>query len=72
MEKIYVRLLDECTEVYRPVLALQVGPSVFEISSEQPYNADDETWEFPPGSRVTVAAQTREGKLLLIAVSPSQ
>jgi hypothetical protein len=71
METIYVRLLNEGTEVYRPVLASQVGPTVYLISSDQPYNIEDESWEFPPGSRVRVVAQSRDGEPRLIAVSPS-
>ena len=44
---IYVRLLDEGTSVYRPVLAQNLGKGLFQIISK---NSDDEVWEFETGS----------------------
>lgn len=51
---VYVRLLDEGTEVSRPTLALEIAPGVFELLPTEEYDPEDEHWEFPPGSRVHV------------------
>jgi hypothetical protein len=52
--RIYVRLLDEGTEVSRPTEALDLGGGLFKILPTADYSADDESWEFPPGSTVRV------------------
>lgn len=49
---IYVRLLDEGTEVSRPTEALDLGANLFKILATQDYDSEDEKWEFPPGSIV--------------------
>jgi hypothetical protein len=67
MEEIYVRLLNEGTEVYRPVPAQPIGSSVYLIDHRTPYDAADETWEFPPGSRVQVTQRLLSGEIKLIA-----
>jgi hypothetical protein len=46
--QIYVGLLDEGIDVWRPVQAEQIGPSVYRII-EQPYDREIETWQFEPG-----------------------
>jgi hypothetical protein len=50
--KIYVRLLDEGTEVARPTDALPLGDGLFRVLPTPDYDPQDETWEFPPGSLV--------------------
>ena len=49
---IYVRLLDEGTEVSRPTEVLEVGPGLFKVLPTPDYDPADEKWEFPPGSIV--------------------
>ena len=49
---IYVYLLEEGSDAWRPVLAHHLGDDTFRIIADQPYNSDDEHWEFPPGSVV--------------------
>ena len=56
-ETVYVRLLDEGVDVWRPVSARRLGPDLFELSTEA--SPEDEIWEFAPGSRVVV--ETRRG-----------
>ena len=51
---IYVSLVDEGTDVWRPVSARWVSDNVYEIVTEQPL---DESWSFPTGSHVTVGAR---------------
>ena len=50
--RVYVRLLDEGTDVSRPTDALDLGNGQFELLPTPNYDAEIETWEFPPGSRV--------------------
>jgi len=68
MDEIYVRLLEEGTEVYRAVPTTQIEPSVYLIAPRAPYNTVDETWEFPPGSRVVVIKKVLSGETKLVAV----
>jgi hypothetical protein len=49
---IYVRLLNEGTEVSRPTEAVAVGAGLFKILATPDYDPEDEKWEFPPGSIV--------------------
>ena len=46
---IYVALLDEGVDVWRPVPARDLGDGTFEVLGVVP---DGESWEFPPGTRV--------------------
>jgi len=50
--RIYVRLLNEGTDVSRPTEALDLGNGLFKLLSTPDYNLESETWEFPPGSLV--------------------
>ncbi len=50
--KIYVRLLNEGTDVSRPTEALNLGGGLFKILPTEHYDPEDERWEFPPGSVV--------------------
>lgn len=67
MEEIYVKLLNEGTEVYRPVLAKRINESVYFIPDTAIHDVDDETWEYPPGSRVQVTQRLLSGELKLVA-----
>lgn len=56
-ETIYVLLLDEGTDVWRPVVARKVDGNKRYIIEGPPYNefpVESETWEFEPGSDVIV------------------
>ena len=48
--EIFVELLGEAVEVYRPVQAALVSEGVFRIESKK--TDPDEVWRFPPGSVV--------------------
>jgi hypothetical protein len=64
---IYVRLLDEGTDVFRPVRAEQIEIDVFKIVAENSA-PEDEKWEFSTGQRVRCKEHTTpEGKPILIA-----
>jgi hypothetical protein len=47
--QIYVALVDDGTEVWRPVPARAVGDDVFELLGVMP---TEESWQFHPGARV--------------------
>ncbi|MGF1632516.1 MAG: hypothetical protein ACFCVE_01595 [Phycisphaerae bacterium] len=51
-EQVFVALLDEGTDVWRPVPAHRVGPDAFVLLRPDDYDPDDETWQFTPGSVV--------------------
>jgi hypothetical protein len=51
LAEIFVRLLDENVDVWRPVKAEQIASDRFRIT-EQPYDRDTERWEFEPGDEV--------------------
>ena len=65
---IYVALLDEGTNVWRPVAAVPLGGSVYRIISQ---NAcpDDEAWQFATGSEVRCEPRTLQGHLELVATA---
>ncbi len=64
---IYVALLDEVVDAWRPVSAKALGDGVFEIL-DQPYDRDIERWAYEPGERVICRDTDLEGKRLPVAV----
>jgi len=48
--EVFVRLLDEGVDVWRPVEADLVADGTFRLASMDP--PPDESWEFPPGAIV--------------------
>ena len=67
--QIYVPLLDEGTDVFRPALGVFVSPDVIRVLAPDGYDPDDEHWEFPPGSEVRCVAVLRSGRQILVARS---
>ncbi|HEX4186900.1 MAG TPA: hypothetical protein VHY83_03280 [Solirubrobacteraceae bacterium] len=61
---IYVELLDEGVDVWRPVPAIPEGADVYRLPDKKPA---DETWAFPPGSRVRCEARLIDGGEQLVA-----
>jgi hypothetical protein len=51
---IYVELLEEGVNVWRPVRAISEGNGVYRLPNEQP---EGERWAFPPGARVACETQ---------------
>jgi hypothetical protein len=49
--EIFVRLLDEGVDVWRPVQAVRLRGSIYRIL-DQPYDRETERWEFAPGAEV--------------------
>jgi len=65
---IYVHLLNEGTEVLRPVKAREISELVYQLLRPDDYDAGHEEWEFLPGSTVRCVAQVREDEPVLVAV----
>jgi hypothetical protein len=66
---IYVRLLDEGTEVYRPVHATKIADNAFLLEPTPHYDPEMERWEFPPNSVVTCELKELSNGVVLIAVA---
>jgi hypothetical protein len=66
---IYVRLLDEAVDVWRPVSAWALGGDVYRVA-DQPVTYT-ETWEFGPGTDVVCRmAALSEGTVLTAITLP--
>jgi hypothetical protein len=50
-EEIFVSLLDEGVDVWRPVRAVHLHGNVYRIA-DQSYDNEVETWQFVPGDEV--------------------
>lgn len=62
--QIYVGLLDEAVEAWRPVLAEHVRGDIYRILP-QPYDRDSESWAFEPGDYVVCKLlRTSQGEIL--------
>lgn len=67
-DQIYVALLDEGVEVWRPVAAEQNPDASYRILDPGDYDPSVETWQFPPGSVVVCEPrQTSAGSVLAAA-----
>lgn len=64
---VYVPLLNEGTDVVRPVTSVRLGPDVYQLHVPDEYDPDLEEWEYPPGSTVQCVEESREGKTILVA-----
>ena len=68
---IYVLLLEEGIDVWRPVRAIEVSRATFRIiESQSPESA--ETWQFHEGQEVVVEDRALNGYQVLVAVAASQ
>jgi len=63
---IYVYLLDEGTDTWRPVTAEHIRADIYRIISE-PADPEDEKWEFLPGTLVRCRQQPLSGGEYLVA-----
>ena len=57
LSTVFVRLLDEGTDVWRPVDALRLGETTYRIAEQAV--PEDEAWSFQPGD--IVVAERRQG-----------
>lgn len=62
--QIYVALPDEAVPVWQPVAAIHLHHNVHRIA-EQPYDREEERWEFGPGEEILCEMiETEDGKIL--------
>ena len=66
---IYVKLLNEGTNVFRPTSALVRDQNAYLILGDDKYDPEDEIWEFTPGSLVYVATRHDQTGEYLVAVA---
>jgi hypothetical protein len=65
-QTIYVELLDEGVDVWRPVAAAEEAPGIYRLPSSAPAG---ETWSFEPGSAVRCELRELSGGVALVAVA---
>lgn len=65
---IFIRLLDEGTEVFRPTEAEILEGGIFKLLPTSDYDPEDEHWEFILGTVVRGVPRKLEGGDVLIAV----
>lgn len=63
---VYVKLLDEGTDVWRPVVAEKVAEGLFRLVGKR--DDSDEVWEFDTGSIVRVERRTLSSGSEIVAV----
>ena len=64
---VYIELLNEGTDVWRPAQALLVDKNIYKVLTPVDYDPDDEKWKFKPGSLVECEWKKKNGKKILIA-----
>ena len=67
---VYVKLLEEGTDVWRPTEAQPMDKDLFRLLPTADYRLCDEQWEFPPGSIVRCEKRVLSGDEVCVAVSP--
>lgn len=65
IKQIYVALLNESVDVWRPIKAKKIGGRMYLILP-QPYDSNIEDWEFKPGEKVICEYfDSSEGRILV-------
>jgi hypothetical protein len=64
---IYVPLLNEGLDVWRPVEARHLGRGAYLIVDED-YDPEVEAWQFEPGTIVRCRTERREGRPIKVAI----
>ena len=67
-EIIYVKLLEEGTDVWRPTTGEKVDGYHFVLNATSNYDRRDEAWEFLPGETVACESRVIHGSKELVAV----
>ena len=70
-DTIYVALLDEGIDVWRPVEAQMLSPDTYLIV-DQDYDPGIEAWEFEPGTVVRCRKENRDGREILVATQAAR
>lgn len=67
-EEVYIRLLNEGAEVFRPTRAGHIRESIYRLLATDNYDPDDEEWEFLPGTLVRCEIRRISDGRILLAV----
>jgi hypothetical protein len=59
--EVFVRLLNEGTDVWRPTNGEVVTPSTIRLTATPDYDSADEQWQFLPGTLVECEQRTFQG-----------
>ena len=68
IETIYVNLLNEGVNVWRPVRAKKLKKNIYQILNDNEYDEEDEKWEFWPGAKVLCEKRKVHDGIIIIAV----
>lgn len=66
-QEIYVSLLNEGVDVWRPVQARHLGRNVYQIEAQQ-YDHEVEQWPFDPGDKVVCEYRDSSDGRILVAI----
>jgi len=66
IQQIYVKLLDEMVEVWRPISATHLGGSTYKIENQE--IPDYEIWEFQPGDIVETKMREAFGEKSIVCI----
>jgi hypothetical protein len=64
---LYIRLLNEGTEVMRPTTGRLLAPNLVQILPTSDYDPAVEEWEFPPGTKVRFVTETQGDREVFVA-----
>jgi hypothetical protein len=67
--EIYVRLLNEGTDVSRPTKGIVLSNGLFKLLPTDSYDPDDEHWEFVPGAIVRAKEVVDGDRIYLVATA---
>ena len=70
-EEIYIYLLNEGTDVWRPVDAISLGEGIYQIPKDTQV-PEDEEWEFLPGATVHCAVKKISGGDCITAIEAQE
>lgn len=69
---VFVELLDEGTDSWRTVEAIDLGEGLFRLDQPEGYDAESESWAFLPGEMVRLQqAELPDGTKGLLATHPN-
>lgn len=68
MITVYVKLLDEATDVWRPTQAEPLGEMTAKLLPPPDYDPHDEHWEFPPENIVKYESRMLDGETVFVAM----
>jgi hypothetical protein len=68
-EMVFVRLIGEGTQVFRPVPAVRLDQRTFRLAAPANHDLEDEEWEFESGTVVRCERRMIEGRDVFVAIS---